>query len=351
MPALIAYVDNEQKYVFCNAEHHKWFGISPKKVPGMAASDIFDEHITRILQPYIDKVLEGEQVSFEIQLSHRLKGPRICDMTLIPHTVEDRTIAGFCVLATDITETKRAEAQEEEKNQQLIRALKKVKASNRELEQFASVCSHDIQEPLRMVRAYVELLDKQYSDKFDEKAHTYFRYIAKGAHRMQLMVDSLLDYARLTTPNMAQTNVKMEAVLQQALNNLEPLIQKNDAKITAEALPEISGHPIHLLRLMQNLLSNAIKFRGKEPPSVHICAERLTGEWLFSIRDNGIGIDSRRHGDIIFDLFQRIDPSEERSGTGIGLSLCKKIVENHDGKLWYQSKAGKGTTFFFTLPA
>jgi light-regulated signal transduction histidine kinase (bacteriophytochrome) len=168
---------------------------------------------------------------------------------------------------------------------------------------------------------------------------------------MQLMVDSLLDYARLTMPNMARTSVKMEAVLQQALNNLEPLIQKNGAEITAEALPEISGHPIHLLRLMQNLLSNAIKFRGKEPPSVHIYAERLTGEWLFSIRDNGIGIDSRRHGDIIFDLFQRIDPSEERSGTGIGLSLCKKIVENHDGKLWYESKAGKGTTFFFTLPA
>jgi len=348
MPALIAYLSNEEKFVFCNAEHYKWFGISPKEAIGMTPADIFDNHVLQEIQPYLERVLEGEQVTFEIQIPHRLKGLRICNMTLIPHAVEDRTIVGFCVLATDVTESKRAEAIEEEKNQQLSRALKKVKASNRELEQFASVCSHDLQEPLRMIKAYADLLERRYGENFDETANTYFQYIAKGAHRMQLMVDSLLDYARLGAADQPLSRVDMEQVLQQALDNIDPFIRKNGAEITSDPLPEIYGHPIHLLRLMQNLLSNAIKFRSREIPMIHISAESRNGEWVFSIRDNGIGIDPS-HGNMIFDLFQRIEPSEDIAGTGMGLALCQKIVENHEGKLWYESEIGKGTTFFFTL--
>ncbi|MGB3212494.1 MAG: ATP-binding protein [Desulforhopalus sp.] len=348
MPALIAYVDHEQKYILINAEHQDWFGIPVAEIQGVKVSELHDEHVYQMLQPSIEKALLGKQCSLEIQLPHRSKGPRICNITLTPHLNDKCIIDGFCILATDITDKKRAEAIEEGKKLELAKAYRQVESSNRELEQFAYVCSHDLQEPLRMIRAYVNLLDNGYSNLFDDKATTYFRYIGQGVQQMQLMVDSLLEYARLKASETSRTTVKMQEVFYQVTKNLEPLIRKHDARVTSETLPEITGHSTELIRLVQNLLTNAIKYRDAKIPEVHVKAEQKSGEWLFSIRDNGIGIDPQ-HGNSIFILFKRLQSSQGIPGTGIGLSLCRKIIENHDGKIWYESTPGKGTTFYFTL--
>lgn len=348
MPAIVAYIDHRGKYTLCNTEHYNWFGIPVDEIEGVDFAELHGEHVCQTLQPFFEKALLGEQCSTEIQLPHRLRGSRICNMTFTPHLNDTRIVDGFCVLATDITDNKRAEALEEKKKIELSKAYRQAASSNMELEQFAYVCSHDLQEPLRMIGAYANLLDTQYGNLFDEKAGTYFQYITEGTERMQLMIDGLLEYAKLRSSETTQNMVEMQDVLHKALKNLELLIEENGAVITSDILPKIIGHPSQFLLLIQNLLSNAIKYRRKKKPEVHVKAEQKDGEWLFSVQDNGIGIDPR-HGECIFDLFQRFHRPQEISGTGIGLAVCRKIIENHDGKLWYESEPGRGTTFYFTL--
>jgi light-regulated signal transduction histidine kinase (bacteriophytochrome) len=202
---------------------------------------------------------------------------------------------------------------------------------------------------LRTIQAYINLLKKRYTSLLDDKAETYFHHLGQSSARMQAMIDSLLDYARLDVFEQEKTPVNMNNVLEQASKNIASLIKRNGATITSGSLPIIAGYPSHLLRLTQNLLSNSIKYRGKAAPEIHIEAEANEKGYLFSFSDNGIGIDPH-HGDIIFSLFRRLHTSEHSEGTGIGLSVCKKIVENHMGQLWYTSEKGQGTTFFFTLP-
>ena len=221
--------------------------------------------------------------------------------------------------------------------------------SNRELEQFAYVASHDLQEPLRMITSYLQLLQRRYVGKMDEDADEFIGYAVNGAKRMQVLIQDLLSFSRVGTRKMELQEVDVRKMLGVILSTIRPVIKEADAKIEVCDLPTIYSEPSLLSQLFQNLLTNAIKYRGEKIPEVFIGVEQGNQEWVFSVRDNGIGID-QEFAEKIFVIFQRLHTKEEYPGTGIGLAICKKIVERLQGKIWFESVKGEGTTFFVSLP-
>jgi signal transduction histidine kinase len=243
-----------------------------------------------------------------------------------------------------------AEVKERKKaGEKLARALVDVQRSNKELEQFAYVASHDLQEPLRMVSSYTQLLAQRYADQLDEKALKYINYAVDGAVRMQGLINDLLTYSRINTRGQPLELIDTHAILGEAIRNLFAAIEENRAIITNDDLPTIRADPTQLLQVFQNLVANAIKFHGKNPPRVHVSVQDMGNEWKFSVKDNGLGIDNR-YADKLFVIFSRLHTREEYPGTGIGLAICKRIVERHGGRIWFESKLGKGSTFYFSLP-
>jgi light-regulated signal transduction histidine kinase (bacteriophytochrome) len=244
-------------------------------------------------------------------------------------------------LAREVGERKRAEEELAHSNAELRR-------SNQELEQFAYVASHDLQEPLRKVTNYVQLFAQRYRGQLDAKAEKYLTYIVDGTTRMQGLIKDLLAYSRITrevTPQPTDT----EAVLRQTLSVLELAIRETGAEVTWDTLPTVPVHPSQLEQLLQNLISNALKFHNGSPPRIHISAVQRPTEWLFAVRDNGIGIDSQ-YVERIFGVFQRLHTWAEYPGTGIGLAICQKIVERYGGRIWVESAPSQGSTFYFTIP-
>jgi light-regulated signal transduction histidine kinase (bacteriophytochrome) len=265
---------------------------------------------------------------------------------------------GLFILAAvrDMTEHKRLQAQLagehrelEQTKHELEKTVAELKRSNAELEQFAYVASHDLQEPLRMVASYTQLLAKRYHGKLDADADEFIGYAVDGATRMQRLIKDLLAYSRVTTQGQVFERVDSKVLLKEVLSNLRLAVEESRAVVTHGALPMVMADGVQLGQLLQNLIGNAIKFRSEEVPWVHVSAERRTNEWLFSVRDNGIGIDPQ-YAERIFIIFQRLHNREEYPGTGIGLAMCKKIVERHGGRIWMKSQLGKGATFYFTLP-
>jgi len=248
------------------------------------------------------------------------------------------TDSGMFVLASvvDITERKRSEFD--------------LKRSNEELERFAYVASHDLQEPLRMVASYVQLLGKRYKGKLDADADEFIGYAADGATRMQRLIEDLLAFSRVGTRSATSVPVDVSVVLAGALANLTVAIDEAGASVAAGALPTVYGDPGQLGHLFQNLISNAVKFRGETAPLITVSAEHDGDSWLFRVHDNGIGI-APEYFDRIFVIFQRLHGREKYGGTGIGLAIARKIVERHGGRIWVESTPGRGTTFLFTLPA
>jgi len=251
-------------------------------------------------------------------------------------------IIGLLGSARDVTKQRQVESS-------LKQTMAQLESSNKELEQFAYVASHDLQEPLRMVSSYTQLLEKRYKDKLDSDADEFIGYVVDGVSRMQNLINSLLTYSRVTTKGKALAKTDCEAVLETTITNLKKAIEESSADITHDPLPVVRADDVQVGQLFQNLIGNAIKFRGKNNPRIHVSAEHKDAEWVFSVRDNGIGIEPQ-YDDRIFQIFQRLHSKEAYPGTGIGLAICKKIVERHGGRIWVESKPGKGTTFFFTLP-
>jgi PAS domain S-box-containing protein len=225
----------------------------------------------------------------------------------------------------------------------------KLRISNKELEQFAYVASHDLQEPLRMVTSFTQLLERQYKNKLDKEADEYIGFIIEGSKRMKYLIDDLLEFSRLNTQAREFESVLLEITFEDVLRNLTASITENNAQITHDPLPAIRGDQSQINQLLQNLITNAIKFHGDEPPKIHISAEESNGEWIIAVSDEGIGIDPE-HQEQIFRIFKRLHAREEYEGTGIGLAICKRIVERHNGKIWVESELGIGSTFYFTIP-
>jgi light-regulated signal transduction histidine kinase (bacteriophytochrome) len=200
-----------------------------------------------------------------------------------------------------------------------------------------------------MVASYTKLLEKRYRGRLDADADEFIGYVVDGASRMQQLINSLLDYSRVGTRGREFAPISCETVLDQALKSLALSIEESGAVITHDPLPTVVADDVQLTQLFQNLVSNGIRFRSEQPPEIHISSERKNGDWLFAVRDNGIGMESQ-YFDRIFIIFQRLHTRAEYSGTGIGLAICKKIVERHGGRIWVESEPGKGSTFHFTLP-
>jgi PAS domain S-box-containing protein len=245
-------------------------------------------------------------------------------------------------IVRDITDRKEADERLKQQAEELAR-------SNAELEQFAYVASHDLQEPLRMVASYTQLLARRYRGKLDEDADEFIRYAVDGATRMQALIQDLLIYSRVGTRGKEFGLVETEAAFDRAVAVLAPAIAESGAVVTHDPLPKVRADDGQLVQLFQNLIGNAVKFRGSAAPRVHAAAVERDREWVFSIQDNGIGIEPQ-YVDRIFVIFQRLHGHGEFPGTGIGLAICKKIVERHGGRIWVESQAGRGSTFGFTLP-
>jgi PAS domain S-box-containing protein len=268
------------------------------------------------------------------------------DGTRVPVLLADALLPGpeeqIAAFALDLTERKAAEAQ-------IQLTLADLERSNKDLEQFAYVASHDLQEPLRMVASYTQLLAQRYEGQLDDKARKFIDYAVDGAVRMQRLINDLLAYSRVNTQGKTFETIDSHAVFGKALQNLSATIEENRAIVSNDDLPMVRADATQLSQLFQNLIGNAIKFRGSEPPRIRVSADDLGREWRFSVRDNGIGIDTQ-YTDKVFVIFQRLHTRQEYSGTGIGLAICKRIVERHNGRIWFESEPGKGSTFYFTLP-
>jgi chemotaxis family two-component system sensor kinase Cph1 len=291
----------------------------------------------------LERAPGGRLAHFDVELT--TQAGRLVPINVSVGLVRDRRgkVIGMQVVANDITERKQTEAMLAGQAQELAR-------SNTELEQFAYVASHDLQEPLRMMASFAQLLAKRYKDELDADADEFIDYIADGAARMQRLINDLLSYSRVGRRGKDFAPTDCAAVVGTACANLRAAIEESGAVVSTDPLPVVTADETQLVQLFQNLLGNAIKFRGNKPVLIHIGAERQGDDWLFRVRDNGIGIDPQ-YVERIFLIFQRLHGRSQYPGTGIGLAIAKKIVERHAGRIWVESESGKGSTFYFTLPA
>jgi PAS domain S-box-containing protein len=248
---------------------------------------------------------------------------------------DDGRVVGTISVGMDVTNLKRT-------TEELVR-------SNADLRQFAYVASHDLQEPLRMVASYVQLLSQRYAGKFDKDADEFIAYVVEGALRMQALIKDLLAYTRVDTKGLPFQMQSLDRTVQSVLDATRAAVDESGARIEVEPLPSVYCDGAQISEVFQNLISNAIKFRREEPPDVRIWAKRMPREWTICVRDNGIGI-APQNRERIFDIFERLHSREEYPGTGIGLAICKRIVERHGGRISVESELGKGSTFCFTLP-
>jgi PAS domain S-box-containing protein len=342
---LLVYLDNEGVIIDMNSRSEILLGYKRDEVIGtnFIELDVFEAQDVTKLRNIFDELLRQHRVIDLMELNLRRRDGTVVPVEVSTSPIEkDGMMTGWLSVVRDVSERKKAEAT-------LSRFASELARSNAELEQFAYVASHDLQEPLRMVRSYVQLLDKRYKGKLDSDADEFISYAVGGVDRMQALIEGLLTYSRVSTRGGEFGSVECESVLDRVLANLALAVEDSGAVVTRDPLPQVMADGVQLGRLFQNLIANAIKFQGDEPPRVHVSAREGDKEWVFSVQDNGIGIEPS-NAERVFAIFQRLHPQDEYPGTGIGLAVCKRIVERHGGRIWVESDVGHGSTFHFTIP-
>jgi PAS domain S-box-containing protein len=335
-----------------NAAAEQITGFGRKELVGTDFSEYFTEP-ERAQAGYRQVFREGVVRDYPLEIRHRNgQTTPVLYNTSVYRDADGKGIGVFAA-ARDVTERKRAETALRELNETLERRVaertEELARSNEDLQQFAYVASHDLQEPLRMVNGFLQLLEERYKQQLDDKAREYIRYSAEGATRMSNLIHDLLEYSRVERKEGGHKPVDASLALSGAMANLRSAIEQANATMTYEQLPAVMGDPTHLMQLFQNLIGNAIKFCSPERPcQIHVGAQHRDGWWVFYVRDNGIGIPKEAF-DRIFVIFQRLHMREKYTGTGIGLSICKKIAEQHGGRIWVESEPGQGATFYFSL--
>lgn len=337
--------DSRGNIIYFNPAAERIFGHRAQDVLGQPLTLLLAERFHEAHQNGIERFLASGQsqvIGKTVELIGRRKDDSEFPMELSLGTWKTATDTFFTGIARDGTERKHAQ-------EDLENTATALAQSNKELEQFAYVASHDLQEPLRMITSYTTLLSKRYAGKLDQDADEFIGFAVDGAKRMQGLINDLLAYSRVGTKKKELVPTDCEAVLAGILKTLELAVQDAAATITHDKLPTVMADATQLGQLYQNLIGNGLKYRNSKPPVIHLGCRRDGDHWLFSVQDNGIGIDGK-FAEKIFVIFQRLHTREEYAGTGIGLAVCKKIVERHGGRIWVESELGKGSVFYFTLP-
>ena len=345
LPQLVWIAAPDGSIQYCNARCREYSGLP--------SEELHNDLWTRLLHPddlqnTVDRwqysVRTGEPYEIEYRLRRGSDGAyRWFLSRAVPVRGDMGEIFRWFGTSTDIEPQKQSE-------EELRRVMDELTRSNRELEQFAYIASHDLQKPLRKVAGYVQILRRKYQGRLDEKADTYIGYASEGTLRMQQLINDLLAYSRIGRSS-AFLPVDLNAAFALAIACLADEIEKSGAEVTSDILPTVTGDRDQLDLLFKHLIGNALKYRDPEkPPRIHVAAHKTEGEWEFSVRDNGIGIEPRFFGKI-FLIFQRLHSREEYPGTGIGLATVKKIIERHHGRVWVESHPGEGSTFYFSLPS
>jgi len=346
-PDAMVVVDPNGDIILLNVQAEKHFGYSRDGLVGQKVKNIIPEGFAERL------IADGTRSAADAQAQHIGTGIELIgrrkdgsefplEIMLSPLESTD----GILVTAAirDVTERNKSK-------EHLVKTVGELKRSNEELQQFAYISSHDLQEPLRMVASYTQLLAKRYKGRLDSDADEFIAFAVDGCNRMQGLIQDLLSYSRAGTDGKLLCEVSAEDALEQALTNLRITIEQSSAVVSHDSLPTIKTNETQLTQVFQNLVGNAIKYHSAEVPRVHVSATNNGGnEWIFSVRDNGLGI-APQYFERIFVLFQRLHGRNEFEGTGIGLAICKKILERLGGRIWVESESEKGSTFYFALPA
>ncbi len=339
-------MDMAGRIVDCNIVFEQLLGHTKKELLYKCEADLspakWHAENAKIFSEQI--LAKGRSSVYEKEYIHADGSKFTAELRTFLITDDTHNPIGIWSIVRDVTERKKAEKERE-------RAIVALKQSNEDLKQFAYVASHDLQEPLRMVASYTQLIAERYSQQLDAKGHKFINYAVDGASRMQALIRDLLAFSRVETHSEGFKMVDTHSTLGAAIANLKTMIDETGALITNENLPRVQADQGQLTMVFQNLINNAIKFRNKSStPHIHISAHRRKDHWCFNIKDNGIGIDPI-YKNKIFVVFQRLHTQKEYPGTGIGLALCKRIIDRHHGQIWFESRSRQGTTFYFTLPS
>lgn len=362
-PDVITRHDRQHRCVYINPASTQALGRPPDFFIGKTPSELgYPPDLEQLWHTSLDRVFTTGQMRIDEFTVMGENGPLSYQVYVVPEKNADQSITSVMTIGRDVTQVK----QSAESARQLAAELQR---SNQELEQFAYIASHDLQEPLRAIASFTQLLAKRYQGQLDAKADTYIEFIVDGATRMQQLIRDLLAYSRAGRHELKPQPIDCNALLERIQRDLQITIAENAATITADPLPTVTADPTQFGNLLQNLISNSLKYRSELPPQIHVSAQKellrsedsdtaelsspsqpnVSEEWVFSIQDNGIGLEPQ-YAERIFGIFQRLHTREEYPGTGLGLAICRKIIERHGGRIWVESQLGQGSTFFFTLP-
>lgn len=342
------YDESTLRFLEVNDAAIRMYGYSQQEFQQMTIMDIRPEEDKPRLAADVEDVRRNPGIYKESQWRHTKHNGQVIDVEIIAHPIDFGGHKARMVVVNDITQRNRYDRELRQLNDDLARRADELAASNAELERFAYIASHDLQEPLRMVSSFLQLLQKKYSGQMDARADQYIHYAVDGAERMEALIMDLLEYSRVGTGKEGFGWVDTAAVMSEVGEIFREKIVAARARIEIGGLPTVWGDKVQLTQLLQNLLSNALKYHSGEPPLIRIRAEGENGHWQFAVEDNGIGIDPLFF-EKIFIIFQRLHNRNDYSGTGIGLAVCKKIVERHGGKIWVESDQHSGSTFYFTI--